>query len=164
MSMNNDPRWIFIPFTGFLILIVFGLICVALGFRYKKRELQHRERLAALEKGIAASELAVSTPPWTPRVYLLRGLMWLFAGFGLTVLLLGLSLSLQSEEPAASRAAQADYARQRGATPDEVREILNDRSRSGPPMGLALLGLIPMGVGLAYLITYRAERGSLTPR
>jgi hypothetical protein len=129
MSMNtSDPRWIFVPFAGFLILIVFGLICVALAFRYKKRELQHRERLAALERGIAASELVAASAPWTPRVYLLRGLMWLFAGLGLTVFLLGLSVS------------------------------------DGPPKGAALLGLIPIGVGLAYLITYRAERGAVTLR
>jgi hypothetical protein len=36
--------------------------------------------------------------------------------------------------------------------------ILNDRRQDGLSPAIALIGLIPMGVGLAYLITWRSER------
>jgi hypothetical protein len=36
--------------------------------------------------------------------------------------------------------------------------ILNDSQERGPPPEFSLIGLIPMGVGLAYLLTYRKEK------
>lgn len=153
----DDPRVIAVAFAGFLMLLACFVVGMALAFRYKKREMQHRERLAAIEKGTALPA-ATEPAPWSPRVYLLRGLMWLFSGLGLTVLLLGLAMSPQWDEPAWLRVQQANVARSQGATAAEVQEILGDRHRNGPVPALGLLGLIPMGVGLAYLITYRSER------
>ena len=52
-------------------------------------------------------------------------------------------------------------ARERGATPEEIQMILKGREEEGFPIALGFLGLIPVGVGLAYLIFYRVESGKL---
>lgn len=115
-----------LPFLIPIVAIVMALAIpiVAIITDYAKRrsffELHHKERLAAIEKGVELPplppELFGTVPKGRPR-YLLRGLVWLFVGLGLVVAL-----------------GVTDY---------------TDR--------LGLLGLIPAGVGLAYLIYYFAE-------
>jgi Domain of unknown function (DUF6249) len=110
--------------VGFAVLI---LLC-SLALRYKRRELEHKERLAALEKGAPwpPIEQVQRTAPWSPRVYLLRGLIWFFSGIGLTLFLVAMTITL------------------------------------GPPLlGAAFIGLVPIGVGAAYLIFYRVEAKNL---
>jgi hypothetical protein len=156
-----DERVLFISFAAFLILMAVWIVSVALALRYKKRELQHRERLIALEKGAslpANGDPGRQPAPWTPRSFLLRGLIWLFTGISVVVFLLGVSFASGRELPAWVRVNQATNARQNGATEDQVRQIMNDKEERGLPMGVSLIGLVPMGIGLAYLITYRAER------
>jgi hypothetical protein len=142
-----------------------GIIVWSLGLRYKRRELQHKERLAALEKGMPLPTLTdVETPaPWTPRVYLLRGMIWLFTGVGLTLFLGVLSVTAQHPRSAQERVREANWLRQSGATEDQVREVQNDTSpQYGPGLGIALIGLVPIGVGAAYLIFYRVEGKYMT--
>ncbi len=152
---TNDPT---IPF--FFAILVFtaaSTVIVSLYFRFKRRELEHRERMAALEKGAVLPSLndVASTPAaWTPRTLQLRGLIWLFVGMGLTAFLFAMSLSVHSPDPAWARVNSASRAKENGATEEQIRAIMNDPGR-GMPLGVALIGLIPMGVGLAYLITYR---------
>src|SRR5690242_18376366 len=76
-----------------LIGAVAAILIVGLTLRYRRRELQHKERLAAMEKGAPLPALTdfEQRAPWTPRMYLLRGLMWLFGGIGLTLFLLAVS-------------------------------------------------------------------------
>lgn len=76
------------------ILMGCGLPMIAIYFDYKKRraiyQLHHEERLAAIEKGLEIPPLPESffsdpddaelDPP--ERRYVLRGLIWLFAGMG----------------------------------------------------------------------------------
>jgi hypothetical protein len=129
--------------------------------RFKQRELQHRERMAALEKGIALPPLSEPAPqpgPFNPRTLLLRGLLWLFTGIAITIMLAGVTMLQEHQYPAWLRVQQANDARSRGASQAEIIEILNDRHSDGPNPGIALIGLIPIGVGLAYLITWRSER------
>ena len=58
--------------------------------------------------------------------------------------------------------AAVNDARQHGATPEELRILLNaPREEEGLPLGLGFLGFIPIGVGLAYLIFYRVESRKL---
>lgn len=163
MRTGND----FIPLALFCILILAAaaILAVAMYLRYKKRELQHRERMVALEKGVALpviQDVASDSGAWTSRTMLLRGLVWLFSGLSITVFLFVMSVSAGREVPAAVRVFDANQAKARGASDDEVRLIMNDKEQRGIPRGLALLGLIPAGVGLAYLITYRTERRALT--
>ncbi len=157
----------FVPLAVFCVLILAAAatMAVAMYLRYKKREFQHRERMAALEKGVALPPVEdVPSHPrdWTPRAMLLRGMMWLFSGLSISAFLFVLSLTARNEVPASVRVFEANQAKARGASDVEVSLIMNDKDRRGIPQGLALLGLIPAGVGLAYLITYRAERKATT--
>jgi len=151
-----------------IILMVFfaaAIIVWALFLRFKRHELRHQERMTALEKG---ADLPADPPekppvPWSPRVYLLRGLIWLFTGAGLSAFLLGLSLTVVSHpQNFEDRLWRAQNLRRNGATEEEVKQYLSqsqnpDAARQEFPAGFSLIGLIPMGVGLAYLIYYRGE-------
>jgi len=69
-----------------------SLLSALFAFRHRRRELQHKERLAAIEKARRCrADRYRQRAPWTPRVYLLRGMMWLFSGIGLTLFLAGIS-------------------------------------------------------------------------
>jgi hypothetical protein len=152
------------PIVGvatFALIVVLAtiLIVAAMVSRYKQRELQHRERMAAVEKGVALPAESVTQPePFHPRTYLLRGLMWLFIGIAISISFAGLAMLAQHQEPAWVRVDEATHAKERGASDAEVVQIMNDKHNDGPNPGIGLIGLIPIGVGLAYLITYRSER------
>lgn len=137
--------------------IVFGL---ALSFRFRAREMEHKQKLAAMEKGL---ELPVpQSAPWTPHTYLLHGMIWLFAGIASFVALSAIAVTSHHLMPVEARIAAVNDARFRGATPAEVEMLLHaPRDEEGIPVGVGFLGLIPVGVGLAYLIFYRVESRKL---
>ena len=146
-----------------MVLSAAAIIVWALFLRYKRQEMRHKERMTALEKG---AELPAEPPerppvPWSPRIYLLRGLVWLFTGAGLSIFLLGLSLTIVSRpQTLEDRTWHAQNLRHNGATEEEIKQYLSqgqNPARNEFPAGFALIGLIPMGVGLAYLIYYRGE-------
>jgi uncharacterized protein DUF6249 len=152
---------------AFMVAAAAAIIIWSLVLRYKRQEMRHKERMSALEKGsdIASLNLNEKEPaPWSPRVYLLRGLIWLFTGIGLSVFLLGLSLTIGSQtETLEDKLWRAQNLRRQGATEDEIKQYLNDRSKQTErkmPEGLSLIGLIPIGVGLSYLVYYRKEQNS----
>ena len=160
-GMRNDHAPEFI--LALMILAAAAIIIWSLLLRYKRHEMRHKERMTAIEKG---AELPADPPlkapaPWSPRVYLLRGLIWLFSGVGLAIFLFALMVTNPGREQTLSnRLWQAQNLRHQGATEDEVKQYLNSKEppeRNGPPIGFALIGLIPAGVGLAYLIYYRGE-------
>jgi hypothetical protein len=147
-----------------MVLSAAAIIIWSLVLRYKRQEMRHKERMSALEKGTDVASLNLDdrpAAPWSPRVYLLRGLVWLLSGLGLSIFLLGLSLSIGSRlETLEDRLWRAQNLRRNGATEDEIKQYLNAQSsgrRREFPEGVSLIGLIPMGVGLAYLIYYRTE-------
>ncbi|MBS1874815.1 MAG: hypothetical protein JSU00_16480 [Acidobacteria bacterium] len=146
------------PLLITVLIVACMVLVMSLAARYKHRELQHQERMTALDKGIPLPPTAA--PPCMSRTYMLRGLMWLFTGVGLMVFLLGMTLTTRDEVSASDRVWRANNAKQRGATEEQVREIMNDRYTGGVTPALALIALIPMGVGAAYLIAYRVERAS----
>ena len=139
------------------VIIVWSLI-----LRYKRQELRHRERMTAIEKGALIPEEPPEKPPvpWSPRVYLLRGLIWLFTGLGLSIFLLGLSISIGNRpQTYEDRLWRANQFRHEGVPEEQVKDFLNrsEPVRKDFPEGVALIGLIPIGVGLAYLIYYLGE-------
>jgi hypothetical protein len=145
-----------------MVLSAAAIIIWSLVLRYKRQQLRHQERMAAIEKGaeLPAEPAARPPAPWSPRIYLLRGLIWLFTGAGLSAFILGIALSVGPRQSTyEDRLWRANNLRHQGATEDEVKQFLNskDAERRGLPEGLALIGLIPMGVGLAYIIYYRGE-------
>ena len=78
----------------FLAVVLVGVMLV---LRHRNQQMLHQERMAALEKGTTVP--AEPAPaPWSPRVYLLRGLMWSMGGAALIICLFGLAAS--SHRPA----------------------------------------------------------------
>jgi hypothetical protein len=152
----------------FVVFVIFasmaGLISYALYLRFRRRELQHQERLAALEKGTPLPEVPeeVSTPR-SARIYLLRGMMWLFSGIAIVVFLS--AMAAYSRQPATMerRLERTQSLRLLGATDDQIREADKEPARDAMPGGVALLGLVPIGIGLAYLIYYRVEGKATAP-
>jgi hypothetical protein len=148
------------PATTFVLIVFsFFVIFVALAYRYHVRELDHKQTLAAIEKGV--NPPLPQSAPWTPRTYLLHGMIWLFAGLASFIALAAVAVTSHRPYPAEMLVRAATEAREHGATPQEVQMILGGRQEEGIPIGLAFLGLIPIGVGLAYLIFYRVENRKL---
>ncbi|MBZ5590745.1 MAG: hypothetical protein LAP39_00805 [Acidobacteriia bacterium] len=66
--------------------------------------------------------------PWSPRIYLLRGLVWLFTGIGLSVFLFDISLSVGARpETYEDRLWRANNLRHNGVPEEQVREFLNSK-------------------------------------
>jgi hypothetical protein len=154
--MGMNPTVLVITVFSFTA-VVFGL---ALTFRFRQRELEYKQKIAAIEKG---AELPVpQSAPWTPRTYLLHGMIWLFVGIASFVALSAVAVTSRRPVSWEARLAAVNDARFRGATPEELQILLNSpREEEGIPFGLGFLGLIPIGVGLAYLIFYRIESKKL---
>lgn len=144
-----------------LFVLFFSVLLVLpiLFLRYRKQMLIHQERMAALEKGAELPAGPVGNGFWNPRIYLLRGLIWLFGGIGLIVFLLGLAVTSVQPVPLAQKLFQAQTLRQGGATEQQINALINSQEmQRGVPIGLALIGLIPAGVGVAYLLFYAGEK------
>lgn len=131
--MTESIVGVFIPIVAIVMGIGLAMLEVVTSYRQRRTliELHHRERLAAIEKGVEVPPLAeglLESKEVSPHRTLLRGLVWLFVGIGLLFALPWVD--------------------------DELRYI----------------GLIPGGVGLAYLIYYfmvgrkEAERAAAASR
>ncbi len=144
-------------FLFFLLLVVLVIVVVALYLRYRKQQMFHQERLVAMEKGVPVPKGYVPEP-WSPRIYLLRGLLWSCAGIALSISLWGISISTRRPLSEQSILRQAkNLADTASISMEEAKKIVEkDRGsrEAGMPAGVALLGLIPLGVGVAYLIFY----------
>ena len=147
----------------FVIIVTAIVLLPAVFLRYRKELLRHKERMAALEKGAALPVFPAESGPWTPRLYLLRGLIWLFSGVGLTFFLFGVSLTANRVESVESRLWHVQDLRQRGVPEEQLKKIEDSpREQAGLPIGFALIGLIPIGVGLAYTVFYLGEKKQAT--
>jgi amino acid transporter len=140
-----------------LAFLIFVLILAMLYLRYRQKLMLHQERMSALEKGTAIP-LGPEPAPWSPRGYLLRGLIWSFSGAALIVCLLGISWSSQRPQSAEFVAMRArEISRYLDIPIDQARQIAEKDAateKAGMPPGVALLGVIPLAVGLAYLVFY----------
>jgi len=145
------------PEAVLMVMFVFGVLAVVLGIlfvRNRQQQMLHEERMAALEKGTTIP-LGPPPKPWSPRVYLLRGLIWTFSGLALGVCLAGLSTTSSRPYPVEVTAANARSVSQLLDIPlDQARKMVERDQEHGMPVGVALLGLIPLGVGIAYLIYF----------
>jgi hypothetical protein len=154
MNMKGIP-------LGLGLLLFFAALTIiwVLTLRYRLRELQHRERMAAIEKGISVpAPTDFSEVGSTTRSYLLRGMIWLFTGVALVGCLLGISLTTRTTPSLGDRVYQAKYLKEIGAAPEQIQAALTDTTAVYDlPPGLAFLGVIPAAVGLAYLTFYRSE-------
>ena len=134
-----------------LVILSIPLFIVALIINYLRSAGRRRERLAALEKGVAFSPVADGSNLLAEtRIYLLRGLIWLCVGTALTLALLGISLT--SKQPA-YRLSATTY----GTEPGNREAATNIPMEYAVPPGVSFLGFIPIGVGIAYLSFHRME-------
>ena len=152
--MRNSEAVVFF----FFLLFVLVLVLAGLYLRYRQKLMLHQERMAALEKGTAIP-LGPEPAPWSPRAYLLRGLIWSFSGAALIVCLLGIAWSSQRPPSAEYVAYRArDISRDLNVPLDQARQMLErDQAVHGMPAGVALLGVVPLAVGLAYLVFYYTD-------
>src|SRR5262245_31597211 len=145
--MHNEEAFFF------LALVVFGY---ALYLRFRRRELQHKERMAAIEKGVALPDLTDIEAG--PRIYLLRGMIWLLSGVTLSVFLLVISATTQFPKSIEQRVREANAIARLGGTAEQIQQAQNDTERQDRlPYAVSLIGLVPVGVGIVYLIFYRVE-------
>jgi hypothetical protein len=117
--------------------------------------------MAALEKG-AAIPMLPGPAPWSPRVYLLRGLIWSLSGAALIVCLYGISSAIQTgHDNARDKAYQAEsIARSLSISPERAEAMVEKdaaQRNSSAPLAISMLGLVPLAVGLAYLVFYFTE-------
>ncbi|MBI1788160.1 MAG: hypothetical protein HYR60_11495 [Acidobacteria bacterium] len=116
------------------IAIVIVALLALFGFRqwlrHQRRVLVHKERLAAIEKGIELPPLQEEQRQAgvnVQRLLLFGGLVWMAIGIGALAV-----LSVVLADP------------------------LGNQGKA--PWGLSLVGLIPILVGMAHLITYYVDR------
>lgn len=155
LHMHDNPE-VYIVFIIFASIA--ALVSYSLYLRYRRRELQHQERMAALEKGAVLPDISDETlRPRSGRIYLLRGMMWLFAGISIVVFLSAM-VTYSHEPPSMElRLRRTEELKQLGATDEQIREAEKEPPRDAMPRGITLLGLVPIGIGLAYLIYYWVE-------
>jgi hypothetical protein len=150
-----------------LALLALLFVVAWLFFRYKKQQLLHQERMTALEKGAAPpvlSDLEKHNGAGL-RVYLLRGMIWLSTGITLTVFLAAAVVTSHRPMDLEQQLWRTQRLKELGATEEQIRqELARQPSRRGPPVGLALIGMVPAGVGLAYLVFYRSEKQRALPQ
>jgi hypothetical protein len=140
----------------FIFLAAVGLFVYALYLRFRRRELLHKERMAALEKGAALPDL--TDIEVGPRIYLLRGMIWLLSGLALSIFLLVLSATTQFPKSAEERFREANTIARLGGTAEQIQQAQNDTGRQQRlPYAVSLIGLVPVGVGVAYLVFHRVE-------
>lgn len=151
-------------FLVLLAILAVGFLTTVVLLRHKRAVLRHEERMVVIEKGGLLPALDEERPkaPWTPRVYLLRGMMWLFVGVAMAIVLASISISAAHPPSLSWRLSEAQALRSQGATEAEVKQFMAEEGRrnDGMPIGVASVGLIPIGVGFAYLLFYRKETQS----
>lgn len=162
--MSDTDAFVTLAFIlGVGITAVMVVVGFSLRLRLRRREIQHREWMAALEKGVPLPEVSrIEAGMDSPRTYLLRGLIWLTCGLTLTVFLVGVWFT-SGNRPSLDE--QIRQARDLGYTQEDIREMANELRRDalarastpGFPLGLTFVGIVPAGIGIAYLVFYRAE-------
>jgi len=112
--MGPDTFAILIPLSAIILGISAGIVGIVSRHRQllQRVDLRHKERLAAMEKGLELPPETIDTDVRRPR-FLLRGLVWTFVGIAAYFPLRGLAGTEES-----------------------------------------MLAMIPLAVGLAYLIYY----------
>jgi hypothetical protein len=156
---------------GAIVLAAAGALAAwALMLRFRRREILHREWMAALEKGVPLADLGrLGNQIDSSRIYLLRGMIWLACGLTLTMFLVGVWLTTSQGLSLDEQIAQA---RELGYTQEEIDEMSKEwreralfrAARPGFPYGLTFVGIIPAGIGIAYLVFYGVESRRATQK
>jgi len=149
--------------VAFILIFACAFVVLpSLALRYKRLELRHKERMTAFEKGIPLPPDPVEAMAPTLETYHLRGLIWLAAGIGVSLMLFIMLPMISSNHPN-DRMFQEQTLKQQGYARDEIRQIFREnddrweaqRQRS---RGVAALGIVPAAIGTAYLIFYFEQK------
>jgi hypothetical protein len=85
-------------------------------------------------------------------------MIWLLGGIALSTFLVVVSATTQFPKSAEQRFREANTIARLGGTAEQIQQAQNDTSRPDRlPYAVSLIGLVPIGVGVAYLIFYRVE-------
>jgi hypothetical protein len=85
-------------------------------------------------------------------------MIWLLSGLALSVFLVILSATTQFPKSAVQRFREADTIARLGGTAEQIQQAQNDTSPPERlPYAVSLIGLVPVAVGVAYLVFYRVE-------
>jgi len=127
------------------VVIVAGVFSAAFQqyLRQQRRQMIHRERLAALEKGIELPpvEQEIQRRSWNvQRILLLAGLIWLSLGIGLYLVLNGL----------VGQTFQVLWTNDRFGNPLWVPVLVRD--------GMQYSGVALIGIGISHLVVYAMGR------
>ena len=145
-----------------MMVCALAFLALLLSLRHRISVLRHQERMQVIERGGVLPAMDDEKPkaPWSPRVYLLRGMMWLYTGIAIAIMLVAISLTSQRPLSMSSKVWQVRNLRYNGATEQQIQQYMHDadKENEGLPLGAATVGLIPAGVGLAYLMYYRKEK------
>jgi hypothetical protein len=132
--------------TTFILLIAF-LVLFA-GFqqwiRHQRRVMVHRERLAAIERGVElppVEQETRNTERTVQRVLLFAGLVWLFVG----IASYGVLESLVGQPP-----FHVQWGHDRFGNPQWVEVPVRD--------GVEWIGVAIAGIGISHLVVYFANR------
>ncbi len=112
--------------VALVFIALIGFAAFQQWLRHHRRIMIHRERLAAVEKGIDLPPLEqeVQRSSWNvPRILLFAGLTWISIGIGVYVVF---SAILAHPSP-------------------QIADI---------PQGIQWIGIAPIGIGLSHLIVY----------
>jgi hypothetical protein len=157
VRMTDDA--LFALIFGSVLLAVTGLVAYFMTLRFRRREMQHREWMAAIEKGVPLPALnGLETSMGGSRAYLLKGLVWFACG---AALMLFLSVWTSTGQPPSieTKVREAQQLRELGYTDQQILGLTARLQGARPifPIGLSLIGLVPTGIGVAYLVFYRLE-------
>jgi len=152
---------------GPVIVLIFVFALALLLLRHLQARALHRERLMAIEKGVDIKPIMLNAmPAFSHRLYLLRGLLWLFGGAGLMVALLLVAplMANHDDEPQwnlEQKLRRGRHLTELGATPAQIeameKEIDRNHRARPDPRDARMMGLVPMFVGVAYLIFFAVE-------
>ena len=83
----------------------------------------------------------------------------MFVGVGISLVLLSMSAASWRPMSVEARIIRAQRLKASGASETQVNEFMSSAGSEmdGMPFAAASIGLVPMGVGLAYLLFYRKE-------
>lgn len=130
--------------VGLVMISLIGFAAFNLWLRQQRRLMAHRERIAALEKGIDLPPHALDTRQnaWNvQRILLLAGLCWVAIGIASFAVL---EQVISNAPPIPPPGSGVQY-----------WQIPNE---SFIPKGLQAIGLLPLGLGIAHLVVYFVER------
>ena len=136
--------------AAFVILVIIAAVLIAYALqiwtRHARRLMVHKERLAAIEKGIAVPPLVEQEIQRgsfnVQRLLLLAGLVWISVGVAALLTLAGLAGGPPLQLPWSS-----DW-----TTGHPVLVEVHIRS------GMAWIALAPIGIGLAHLLVYHVGK------